>query len=504
MLTLIYFFLILTAIVVVHEFGHYLFARIFGVRALEFAVGFGPRIFSKKGKKTEFRINVLPLGGYVKLAGETPEELSEEIPEDELFFNKPSWQRFLIAFAGPLFSIIAGFVIFAFVGALWGFPEVRIEQVEPNTPAYYAGLKAGDRILEVNGRVLIQENTLSDLISKGKEINLTVERSGRELQLEIRPALFPEEAMLVIKDVEGNPKEDYVIERLNGVPFDGNYSSFTSVLTPENTVKITFSDGSQLSGVIEGVSITKERYAIGIYYSNIEPILNKDFGRFKAGDRILEVNGMKLENSVDLSRLAQIIGLNEDQLFIHFSGNKVEWMGKGFPDELVIKVLRNGKELTLMTNKEEITNLMKEPSVFQLGYNYWYPENVFHAFSLGFEWANELLLSMVKILSRLFTGGTSLNEFAGPIGMVNLVSQATKAGLKTVLILVGFITLNLGVINMLPLPALDGGRMVLAFVEMIIRRRINPKVEGYIHAIGFIIIMGILIYITLIDIGRLL
>lgn len=504
MLTLVYFFLILTAIVVVHEFGHYLFARIFGVRALEFAVGFGPRIFSKKGKKTEFRINVLPLGGYVKLAGEDFGELSEEIPEDELFSNKPSWQRFLIAFAGPLFSIIAGFIIFALVGAFWGFPEVRIEQVEPGTPAYYAGLEAGDRILEVNGRVLIQENTLSDLISKGKELTLTIERVGKELQLNVKPALFPEEAILVIKDAEMIPEEGSIIELFNGVPFDGKYSDFSSVLTPENTIKITFKDGTQLSGVIEGVSVTKERYAIGIYYSNFEPVLNKDFGRFKAGDRILEVNGMKLENGVDLSRLAQIIGLNENQLFIHLSGNKMEWFGRGLPDELTIKVLRNGKELTLETSKTEITNLMKEPNVFQLGYSYWYPKNVFHAFSLGFKWANELLLSMVKILSRLFTGGTSLNEFSGPIGMVTLVSQATKAGLKTILILVGFITLNIGVINLLPLPALDGGRMVLAFVEMVTRKRIDPKVEGYIHTIGFIIIMGILIYITFIDIGRFL
>lgn len=298
MLTLVYFFLILTAIVVVHEFGHYLFARIFGVRALEFAVGFGPRIFSKKGKKTEFRINVLPLGGYVKLAGEDFGELSEEIPEDELFSNKPSWQRFLIAFAGPLFSIIAGFIIFALVGAFWGFPEVRIEQVEPGTPAYYAGLEAGDRILEVNGRVLIQENTLSDLISKGKELTLTIERDGKELQLNVKPALFPEEAILVIKDAEMIPEEGSIIELFNGVPFDGKYSDFSSVLTPENTIKITFKDGTQLSGVIEGVSVTKERYAIGIYYSNFEPVLNKDFGRFKAGDRILEVNGMKLENGV--------------------------------------------------------------------------------------------------------------------------------------------------------------------------------------------------------------
>ena len=110
----------------------------------------------------------------------------------------------------------------------------------------------------------------------------------------------------------------------------------------------------------------------------------------------------------------------------------------------------------------------------------------------------------MEIVSNLFTGQSSLREFTGPIGIVKLVGDAAKAGMKMVILLVGLITLNLGVVNLLPLPALDGGRMVLALIEMVIRKRIDPKVEAYIHAIGFFILIGILLYITFIDVGRFL
>ena len=115
-----------------------------------------------------------------------------------------------------------------------------------------------------------------------------------------------------------------------------------------------------------------------------------------------------------------------------------------------------------------------------------------------------MLRQMVDIVVKLFTGQVSASSFTGPIGMVKLVDAASSMGLKMILLLAGFISLNLGVVNLIPLPALDGGRMIINLVEMIIRRKINPKVIGYIHAIGFFVLLGFMIWITVIDIGRFL
>jgi len=129
LLAIIYFLLILTGIVVVHELGHYIFSRLFGVRVLEFAIGMGPKLWSKKGKNTTFRINAFPIGGYVRPAGEDLDTIDSSIPESEQIQNKPAWQRFIIYFAGPAFSLLLGFLILSLVAVIWGFQEVKIDKV---------------------------------------------------------------------------------------------------------------------------------------------------------------------------------------------------------------------------------------------------------------------------------------------------------------------------------------------------------------------------------------
>ena len=141
-LSIIYMLFILTGLVTIHELGHYLFARIFKVRIKEFAIGFGPKIYSKQGKETLFRINAFPLGGYVRMAGEDLDLYDDSIPEEQMFTNKPAWQRFLIAFSGPLFSVLGGFLIFAIIGGIWGFPEIKIESVISMSPAYESGVRS--------------------------------------------------------------------------------------------------------------------------------------------------------------------------------------------------------------------------------------------------------------------------------------------------------------------------------------------------------------------------
>jgi len=167
-LFILYFILIFTGIVSVHELGHYLFAKLFKVKVLEFAFGFGPKVQAIKGKETVFRFNLIPFGGYVKLLGE---EETEEVGEEDIgrrYYDKPAFQRLLISFAGPLFSILAGYFLFAIIVGIWGVPVVGIGSVENGSPAEKAGLLPGDVILKVNGKSVYHGMIVSQEIRKGK------------------------------------------------------------------------------------------------------------------------------------------------------------------------------------------------------------------------------------------------------------------------------------------------------------------------------------------------
>ncbi|MFA7427787.1 site-2 protease family protein, partial [Mesotoga sp.] len=187
---------------------------------------------------------------------------------------------------------------------------------------------------------------------------------------------------------------------------------------------------------------------------------------------------------------------------IQLTGKETTLAKYGFPEEFVVSIEREGQTIELTVSKNEMIALVGEAGAFAQGSDYWYPDSAFEAVGLGIQWANNLLFTMVKVVGSLFTGGANINEFTGPIGLVTIVDQAVSLGLRIVLFFAGFISLNLGVINLIPFPALDGGRMLLALLEMITRRRLDPKIEGLINVIGFMILMGFMIYITFIDIGR--
>lgn len=500
LLAIVYFLLILTGIVVVHELGHYLFSRVFGVRVLEFAIGMGPKLWSKKGKKTTFRINAFPIGGYVRPAGEDLDAIDSSVPDNEQIQNKPAWQRFIIYFAGPVFSLLLGFLILSLVAVVWGFQEVKIDKVELGSPAALSGMLPGDRIASVNGKTLLDNTRLSEAVVRGEKIDLVVIREGREVEITLIPEMLPQEAFIVIGNVSGEFGD--ALSSINGASFNGDYVGYGGILSPESTIRLGFADGSNLSGTLLTYSPAEERYAMGIYYANFKPIVATDFGQFRKGDVLVSVNGMTTETSYDLTTMSQLLSLKPNELLIQFTGRETTFARYGFPEEFVVTLERDGQVVDLTMTKNEMIALVSEVGAFSQGSDYWYPDSPVEAAVLGVQWANDLLITMVKVVGSLFTGGANINEFTGPIGLVTIVDQAVSLGTRIVLFLAGFISLNLGVINMIPFPALDGGRMLLALLEIITRKRLDPKIEGLINVIGFMILMGFMIYITFIDIGR--
>jgi regulator of sigma E protease len=182
--------ILLGILIFVHEFGHFLFAKLMGVKVLKFSLGFGPKVFGKKCGETEYLLSSVPLGGYVKMLGEDQGDEISDADRERAFSSQPVWKRLLIVFSGPLFNVLFATVIFV-VLFLTGVPSLlpEVGEVVPDSPAAHAGLATGDRIAEINGIPITHWDDVTEIIheSPGKRLRVTIKRGHGELTLEITP-----------------------------------------------------------------------------------------------------------------------------------------------------------------------------------------------------------------------------------------------------------------------------------------------------------------------------
>jgi len=193
LLNLIYFVLVLGIIVLVHESGHFLFAKLCGIYVYEFSIGMGPKLFSKKGKngETEYCIRAIPIGGFVSLAGEEVDD-DKKIPEERKLYAKKAWQRFLVMFFGAGFNFIFAVLILFSIGLFYGAVSSKpiISEVVKDNPAAVAGLKDGDRVLAINNRKVKTSDDISlflQIVDKSKPVKFKVERDGKEYTFDVNP-----------------------------------------------------------------------------------------------------------------------------------------------------------------------------------------------------------------------------------------------------------------------------------------------------------------------------
>src|SRR6056297_664347 len=491
----------------IHELGHFLFARLFKVKILSFGIGFGPALYRKKtASGMDFKINLFPLGGYVRMDGEDPTEIDETVSEEKrrgFYYSKPPWQRFLIALSGPAFSILAGYLMLSVVALFWGIPQVGIAKVDPFSPAQEAGLRDNDIISRLNGKLLFDTEELSATIKNSESVDLTVTRGEQQKDITVYPQVFPKQYEMIIKGdsiPEGLSLSQ--IKSVNGVAFD---EIDLSEYSGEEIVMVTQS-GKQISGVLSGYQLIKERKVIGIEYKTLSRTLKSTEAPFKDGDVILSINGNQIEQGNDLFTILRFMDFPTD--------SKTPYHYLSIRDSTIMDVssMKNLNTITVQVRRDgEETTLEMPSQVFinSLGNSYFVSPvdnrqtmNPLLAISWGFQWTNNLMRRMGRIIGNIFTGEQNISEFSGPVGIVNIIGQATKAGFESLVLIFALITLNLGIINLIPLPALDGGRIVFNLIEMLSRKKINPVIEGYIHTVGFFFIIGLSFYIMYFDILR--
>ena len=196
--TIVSFIVVLGILIFVHELGHFLFAKLFKVRVLKFSLGFGPKLFGKTIGDTEYQISAFPLGGYVKMFGENPDEQEGAATEKEASFaHKKVWQRFLIVFAGPLFNLLFTVILFFMIFFFMGLPDsrdtTRIGQVNPDSPAAIAGVQVDDTILAINGTPTMEWMDVLNMVkdSGGDNLEFTVARGSKDIKIVVTPQQLP-------------------------------------------------------------------------------------------------------------------------------------------------------------------------------------------------------------------------------------------------------------------------------------------------------------------------
>ena len=432
--TLIAFLILIGVLIWFHELGHFLFAKLFGVKVEVFSIGFGPPLLRKQIGETLYQIAVIPLGGFVKLYGE-----EEKVDDPSAFSAKAGWQKILIAFAGPLFNLLL--TVFLFALAFTIGIDVPAHEKKPAIVGYVAegswaekaGIRAGDLILRVGDREItewrqVRRAIIESSIQGGRNIEILVQRDGKEVLIRTKP---PE--IKTGREVFGlNPDLPPVV----------------------GGIAKTLPDGSPAPA-----------YQIGL----------------KRGDRIIEVNRKKVNSWYEVVEEVRGSGGSPIKL-------KIERGGKVFEKEVVPAVIkeRNVPVIGISPYFETV----KES----------YPPSI--ALRKSLEQTVELTILTFETIKALITGGISFKTLGGPIAIAQFAGEAAQSGLSTYLFSMAFISLQLGIFNLLPLPVLDGGLILLFLIEMLRRKPLPDRFKEYWQKVGFALIISLMAFVVINDLFR--
>jgi regulator of sigma E protease len=425
--TILAFTVVFGILVFVHEFGHFFMAKLVGVRVEVFSFGYGKRLFGVKKGETDYRVSLLPMGGYVKLLGEGMFETGRDIAPDDLM-AKTRFQRLLIMVMGSVMNIVLALVIVAFINGIGvSVPEYQDEKpvigwIEPGSPAERAGLRVDDEILRIGGSKV---ETWSDVeIAVGS-------KPDRLVRLEV------------------------------------------------------LRDGQPLSVDLQTESVT--RYQMG-------------YAGFRG--KILTEIQMVLPNSP-----AEKSGLRPGDVVLAVDGDPVYYYQ-------FIQVLEKnaGKELRFTVERDGSTVILPvtprlEGGVGKIGIAQ-VPKSVLKKFgffaAIGQSFKENLrnVFLIVRFVKDLFTGEASTRQLGGPLEIANLSFVAFRMGWMALLGWIAVISLQLGVLNLFPIPVFDGGQIFVLIIESVIRRDLNPKARQIWMQIGFVIFVALIVFVILNDIVK--
>jgi regulator of sigma E protease len=430
------FVFVLGVLIFVHELGHFLMARRIGVRVLTFSLGFGPKLLSFRRGETEYCVSAIPLGGYVKMAGENPEEPRTGAADE--FMSKTKWQRFQVLIMGPVMNLLLAFIVMAVVlyqGApipafdelppvVGGFTEPSGDKDSQRSVAKEAGILPGDRIVRVDGTTVdTWEAFAMAIIGKAKRnVTIAVDRAGRQLEFKVVPLA----------------QTKYEFGDIGVLP----------VMHP---VIASFAPGTPA-----------------------------DEAGLRPGDVILAVGA---ERNPSRQRVIELIRASE-----------------GKPQTLEIKRGGQTQQVTVTPRKIRDT-LMIGADLTPFEFRTVNP-GPFEALKMSavqnWNWSKLI----VQTLAGLFTRDTSVKQLMGPVAIADLSGTAAQQGWISLLSLMAMISLNLGLLNLMPIPVLDGGHIAILALEGVSRRDFSLKVKEKMMLAGFVLLLTLMVTVIYNDLTR--
>jgi len=412
-------------IIVVHEAGHLLVAKVFGVRVLTFSIGFGKRLWGFARGGTDYRVSAIPLGGYVRLFGENPDESSGGPGE---FLSKPRWQRVLVYLAGPAMNVVLSVVLFAalfMVGLkLPNLPDMPplIGAVEEGSSAARAGLAKGDLIVKANGERIgnWQELSLALLTSPDKPVALLVRRGDRTFPATVTPKRVPH------YDV-------------------GDHAGLDPALRPQ-ILRLEEGKPAALAGL-------------------------------RPGDEIRAVDGRPITVTRDF----------------------LDAIEKRPGAAMTLDVLRDGKPVRLTVVPARVGKVGKIGA--WIGFVQRYPPG--EALRQSLLLNKEIVVDTFQVLGKIFRREMSAKgALAGPIEIAAQSGEAARAGYEYLFYLMGFVSLSIAILNLMPIPILDGGQIFILLIEEVIRRDLSLRVKEVISQIGLVLILMLMVVVVYFDLMK--
>jgi regulator of sigma E protease len=438
---IVVFGLVLGAMIVIHEFGHFVIAKSFGVRIEVFSVGFGKRLWGIKKGDTDYRVSLIPLGGYVKMAGENLDDQVTGAPDE--FSSKPKWQRFCVALGGPAANILTALMIPAVMAMIHHEEPAFISRpalvkaVDPRSPADKAGIEPGDLIVRIDGH----ENPIwrdvfdTVLVNPDQDVSLSV-KHGNEIK--------------------------HITMHLGSRPADQEKIGYSGFRPEEGKI------------LVKDVAPDSPAAAAGM----------------QVGDQIVGVNGNPIEQSqagqLEIVNAIQNSGGNPVALTVERAGTKVELQGTPVMD---------GGNLRLGFT-QEVGGL--EMVVVRLG-----PRE---AFEQAIEDNLRILRLTGTALGQVFVGRRSARDtISGPVGIAHIVGEAAKEGTWSVFQVMGILSLNLGVFNLLPIPVLDGGMIFMLGLEAmlgIFGLPLTLRIKEKMMQLGLVVLALLMGFVIFNDISK--
>jgi regulator of sigma E protease len=441
MSTVIELAIVLGIMVLVHELGHFIVAKLCKVRVEVFSIGFGTRLFGFRRGDTDYRLSLLPLGGYVKMSGEMPGEAKSDDPAE--LENHPRWQRVLIALAGPFANFLLAIALMA--GVYMVHNEVQayingpahVDYVTANSQAAHTGIQSGDTIVHYD----------------------TVENPTWD-QVAIRSVL----------NLNQNVAFSYV--------HDGKRT---------DTNLFVQSKGGAENFSLDNLGLIPVMQQQPVQVGSLEPNMPAENAGLKPGDKVIAINGLHLHY------VQALLAYMQDQA--------------GKPATLT--VLRDGKTLSL-TLTPKLADVGDGTKDYRLGFSAVPPPVKVERLPFGkavaasWQFNKKGSLLIVEVLERMFTRQVSVRSLSGPIGIGQQVHQAVDMpGWTPIIGLMAYISINLGIFNLLPIPILDGGMILFLIIESIIRRDVNQQFKERVYQVAFVCLLVFAAFVIFNDITKL-